>query len=265
MYNDNDNLVNLFIKLEYLNSNYINLEFNDYLKKNVIYLAYNSPSFFLTGIFLKYITNNIKIIDTDTDVDIDKCERDDIDDYMNTICKSNCEEINNGGNLSNLDSVIDQKMAYKPNNKNKTLKSIKFAFDKHYKIQLKLNMTDEYDNVLIEKLMDCNQKIYNIIKHNVNFSRKLLKNKTASPKNSSSDLHNIMDDDSMDRVILSPPGINKRPLFNESNSQTVIFNDILKRVNRNEYILDLFCDYKMYQYIRHKVCNEQINYGSIRK
>ena len=53
MHNGNDNLVNMFIKLEYLNSNYINLEFNDYLKTNIIYLAYNSPSFFLTGIFLR--------------------------------------------------------------------------------------------------------------------------------------------------------------------------------------------------------------------
>jgi len=255
MYTSNDNLVNLFIKLEYLNSNYINLEFNDYLKKNVIYLAYNSPSFFLTGIFLKHITNAINIVDTD------KCETDDIDDYMNSICKSESKETHNGGNLANMDSVIDQKTAYKPGNKNKTLKNIKFAFDKHYKIQLKLNMKDKCDNALIEKLLDCNQKIYNIIKHNVNFSRKQLKNKVASPKNSSSNLHNIVGDESIDGVILPPPGINKRSLFNESNSQIILFNDIIKRINKNEYVLDLFCDYKIYKYIKGKVYNEYINYG----
>lgn len=260
MHNGNDNLVNMFIKLEYLNSNYINLEFNDYLKKNIIYLAYNSPSFFLTGIFLRYITNDIKIIDTDKH---EKDEKNDIDDYMNSICKSNCKETNNGGNLANLESLIDQKTAYKPNNKNKTLKNIKFASDKHYKLQLKLSMKDEYDTILIEKLLDCNQKIYNIIKHNVNFSRKRIKNKTFSPKNSSSNLQHIIDEELMDKIILPPPGINKRSIPNDSNSQIVLFNNIIKRISKDEYVLELYCDYKTYKYIQGKVYNEQINYGSL--
>lgn len=249
MYNDINNLVNLFIKLEYLNSNYINLEFNDYLKKNVIYLAYNSPSFFLTGIFLKYITNNVKIIDTD------KCEKDDMDEYMSSICKSQCNTSDNEGNLTN---IIDQKAVYKPNAKNKTLKNIKFSFDKHYKIQLKLDINDECDSVLIEKLLDCNQKIYNIIRHNVNFSRKFLKKKMGSPRNSSSNIDNLSI-----KVTLPPPGIYKRSLIDESNSQTILFNDIIRRANSNEYYIDLFCDYKTYKCIQNKVYDEKMNYGSI--
>lgn len=249
MYNDNNNLVNLFIKLEYLNSNYINLEFNDYLKKNVIHIAYNSPSFFLTGIFLKYMTNNIKIIDSD------KCEKDEMDEYMSSICKTKCNITDDQGNLTN---IIDQKAVYKPSAKNKTLKNIKFSFDKHYKIQLKLDMNDDYDSILIEKMLDCNQKIYNIIKHNANFSRKYLKKKMGSPRNSSSTI-----EESSIKVTLPPPGIYKRSLVNESNSQTILFNDIVKRVNSNEYCIDLFCDYKTYKCIQSKIYNEKINYGSI--
>ena len=257
MFHKNENIVDLYIKLEFLNSKYINLEFNDYLKKNVIHIAYNSPSFFLSGIFLKYITNNVKIMDTI------QCERDDIDDYMNNICNSKCDDSNNLDNISNLDSIIDQKSEYKHNNKNKTLKNIKFSFDKHYIIQLVLNVKDECDYVLIEKLLDCNQKLYNTIKHNVNFSRKNLKNKTASPKNSSSDIDDVIDDESMNKIILPPTGINKRTLYTKSNMQTVLFNDIIKRVNKDEYCIELFCDYKTYICIQSRLYDEKINYGTL--
>ena len=144
MNQNNKNLHNLFIIVEYLNHNYINLEFTDYLKKNTIYLSYNSPSFFLDGIYLKFTSNK----------------------YI--LKKNSARRSSKSPETPPLEKKIPPGLGIEfqkinITNKNKTIKNTKINLNNAFKIEIILNTNDLNDNLLIEKLLECNNKILNII------------------------------------------------------------------------------------------------------
>jgi hypothetical protein len=223
---NNTNIQNLYINMNHFNISYIKLNFENFLKKDIIYISYETPSFYLDGIYFRFINNieNIKILP------VGEIFSENYNNNYKKIKKTYSCVVSNQN--ENIDNSIKSQNNYL--NKNKSLKSkIGKNYYKKYEIDIELDKDNE---LIIDKLLDCNNKIFTMIKYNINFKKKTLENKNQSPVN-----------------------INTSTLLSK-----IYFNSIITK-KANRYVIRVQTNYKLYKKIKDYIENLNIDTNNIKK
>ena len=185
---------NLYININYFNSNFINLDYSHYFKKEIIHILYKSPSIYLNGIYLKLNSNLLNF-------------------EMDILEKQNNE---------NIDKLKDTKILRK---------NMKFIKNQNYTLKINLDKNNSFDKLFIDKLIECNSKLFTMIKYNVNFKRKDVQHKINSPINRKTEL------------------------------PTIKYNELIKPLSKNMYQICITCNQKKYNLFKDELNN--LNYNSI--
>ena len=198
---------NLYININYFNSNFIYLDYNHYLRKELIYILYKSPSIYLNGIYLKLNSNLLNF-------EIDNSE------------KHNNETYNSDKNIimSNYKEHIVKDNKIQQN-------TTKYIKHQNYKLKINLDKNNSFDKIVIDKLIECNSKLFTMLKHNVNFKRKNIQHKINSPINRKTEL------------------------------PTLKYNELIKPISNNMYQICITCNQKKYNLFKDELNN--LNYNSI--